>query len=71
MCIRDRVYLDIKNRDHGQTLDDAALVWNYLFSGVRRKTDGTIVREESNLPRTGDALALAVATGCGYAWRCV
>ena len=64
----DLVYFDIKNRDHGQTLDDAALVWNYLFSGVRRKTDGTIVREESNLPRTGDALALAVATGCGYAW---
>ncbi len=64
----DMVYLDIKNRDHGQTLDDAALVWNYLFSGVRRKADGSIVRERSNLPRRGDAFALAVATGCRYAW---
>ncbi len=64
----DVVYLDIKNRDHGQTLDDAALIWNYLFSGTRRKADGTIVREASNLPRTGDAKALAVATGCSNAW---
>lgn len=64
----DVVYHDIKNRDHGQTLDDAALVWNYLFSGVRRKADGTIVRERSNLPRTGDAVSLAVAADCRYAW---
>lgn len=64
----DLVYLDIKNRDHGQTLDDAALVWNYLFSGVRRKADGTIVREKSNLARKGDRFALAVASGCRYAW---
>ena len=64
----DMVYLDIKNRDHGQTLDDAALVWNYLFSGTRRRADGTIVYEQSNLPRTGDAFAFAVADGCRSAW---
>ena len=64
----DMVYLDIKNRDHGQTLDDAALVWNYLFSGTRRKADGTIVYQPSNLPRTGDAFAFAVADGCRNAW---
>ncbi len=64
----DMVYLDIKNRDHGQTLDDAALVWNYLFSGTRRRADGTIVHEQSNLPRTGDAFAFAVADGCRSAW---
>lgn len=32
----DLVYLDIKNRDHGQTLDEAFLYWDYLFSGIRR-----------------------------------
>ena len=64
----DMVYLDIKNRDHGQTLDDAALVWNYLFSGSRRKANGTVIQEKSNLPRRGDTLALAVATDCSNAW---
>lgn len=64
----DMVYLDIKNRDHGQTLDDAALVWNYLFSGTRRKADGTVVCGPGNLPRTGDSRALAVATDCTNAW---
>ncbi len=64
----DLTYLDIKNRDHGQTLDDAALVWNYMFSGVRRKADGTIVHTEPNIPRKGDAFAIAVAKDCGSAW---
>ena len=64
----DMVYLDIKNRDHGQTLDDAALIWGYLFSGCRRLADGSIVHEASNLPRRGDAFAFAVAEGCRNAW---
>ena len=64
----DMVYLDIKNRDHGQTLDDAALIWGYLFSGCRRLADGSIVHEASNLPRKGDAFAFAVAEGCRNAW---
>ena len=60
----DMVYLDIHNRDHGQTFDDAALVWNYLFSGTRRLEDGSIAYMPSNLPRTGDAFAIAAAEGC-------
>ena len=64
----DVTYLDIKNRDHGQTLDDASLIWNYHFSGVRRKADGTIVHTDSNIARTGDAFAFAAADGCSYGW---
>lgn len=64
----DNVFLDIKNRDHGQTLDEAALVWDYYFSGLRRKKDGTIVDEGSRIPRVGDPFAIAVADGCSTAW---
>ena len=65
----DQVYLDIKNRDHGQTLDDAALIWRYLFSGCRRLRDGRIVHGDSRLPRRGDAFAFALAEGERWAWR--
>jgi len=64
----DVTYLDIKNRDHGQTFEDAALIWNYMFSGVRRKADGSIVHSKSNIPRVGDKFAIAVAKDCDYAW---
>ena len=64
----DLVYLDIKNRDHGQTLDDAGLVWDYLFSGTRREPDGRIVCTESVMPRVGDKFAIAVAKDCSKAW---
>jgi len=64
----DLVYLDIKNRDHGQTLDDAQMVWDYLFSGTRREPDGTIVHTESNLPRKDDDFAISVAKDCKKAW---
>lgn len=64
----DLTYLDIKNRDHGQTLDDAALIWNYMFSGVRRMADGTIVHSTPNIARAGDKFAIAVAKDCGSAW---
>ncbi|MDO4974050.1 MAG: PHB depolymerase family esterase [Eubacteriales bacterium] len=64
----DQVYLDIKNRDHGQTLDDAALIWSYLFSGCRRKPDGSIEHTASKLPRKGDAFAFALAEGESHAW---
>lgn len=59
----DMVFCDIKNRDHGQTLDDAELVWDYLFSGTRRDETGKIVHTEPNCPRTGDAYAFALAEG--------
>jgi poly(3-hydroxybutyrate) depolymerase len=64
----DVAYFDIKNRDHGQTLDDAALIWDYLFSGIRREADGTIVCSEPVKPRKGDSFALAVTTGSSKAW---
>ena len=64
----DLVWLDVKNRDHGQTLDDAFLCWNYLFSGVRRLPDGTIVREESRIPRAGDGFGLAFMPDSRRAW---
>lgn len=64
----DLVYLDIKNRDHGQTLDEAFLYWDYLFSGTRRNKDGTITHGESKLPRTGDRFGIAAVGGFDKAW---
>lgn len=64
----DVVYYDIKNRDHGQTFDDAALVWDYLFSGIRRELDGRIVCTEPVKARKGDAFAFAVTTGSSKVW---
>lgn len=64
----DLVYLDIKNRDHGQTLDEAFLYWDYFFSGIRRMPDGTIVHEQSILPRTGDDFAIAATDGAQKVW---
>jgi len=64
----DLVYLDIKNRDHGQTFDDAEMIWDYLFSGTRREPDGRIVHTETIMPRKGDEFAIAVAKDCSKAW---
>ena len=66
----DLVYVDIKNRDHGQTLDEAFLYWDYLFSGTRRNPDGTITHDESIIPRTetdSPSRRLRAATKCGSA----
>lgn len=64
----DLVYLDIKNRDHGQTLDEAFLYWDYLFSGVRRNPDGTIENSPTRIPRKGDEFGIAVMGGSNKAW---
>lgn len=64
----DFVLLDIKNRDHGQSFDDAALIWDYLFSGIRREADGTITYIEPVKPRKGDDFAFAVTKGSAKAW---
>ena len=64
----DYVYMDIKNRDHGQTLDEACVVWDYFFSGLRRKSDGTVVDEGPRIARKGDAFGIAVADGANKAW---
>lgn len=62
------VFRDVKNRDHGQTLDDAELVWSYLFSGTRRGVDGSIELTEPRWARLGDRFAVAVAEGASSAW---
>lgn len=59
----DLVFRDVKNRDHGQTIDDAEIVWDYLFSGVSRDEQGRLVQTEPNIPRQGDEFALAFASG--------
>lgn len=64
----DVVYHDIKNRDHGQTLDEAFLYWDYFFSGLRRNPDGSVTKSETPLPRTGDAFAIALTGGADKAW---
>ncbi len=64
----DLVYLDIKNRDHGQTLDEAFLYWDYLFSGTRREEDGSITHTQTILPRKGDDYAFAIGEGFDRAW---
>src|SRR5690606_20851027 len=64
----DLVFRDVKNRDHGQTFDDAELVWDYLFSGIQRGENGKIVNGEPLCPRKGDAYAIALATGSAKAY---
>ena len=64
----DMVFYDIKNRDHGQTFHDAALIWDYLFSGVRRQEDGSLLFTKPFRERKGDTFAIAVAAGCKRAW---
>ncbi|SHE24982.1 alpha/beta hydrolase family esterase [Actinomyces glycerinitolerans] len=66
----DLVFRDVRNRDHGQTFDDAELVWDYLFSGVRRHENGFIQDTGPSCPRRGDRFAVAVANGCRRAWVC-
>lgn len=46
----NNVLMDVKNRDHGQTFDDAELVWDYLFPDViKMKVAGcTTVSQEKN-----------------------
>lgn len=64
----DYVFRDVKNRDHGQTFDEAELVWDYFFSGIKRKKDGTVEYTEPEIPREGDSCVLAVAQECENAW---
>ncbi len=64
----DVVYCDIKNRDHGQTLDEAFLYWDYFFSGLRREPDGSVTQGETVIPRKGDAHAAAFTEGTAKVW---
>lgn len=62
------VLMDVYNRDHGQTLDDAQLVWDYLFSGVYRDPQGKLRHTCPNRSRIGDAFAIAISEGAPKAW---
>lgn len=64
----DLVYLDIKNRDHGQTLDEAFLYWDYFFSGLRRLEDGSIETTTPNIERKGDQNAAAFTPEVPAVW---
>ena len=64
----DLVFLDVKNRDHGQTLDEAFLYWDFLFSGTRREADGTITYGKTRIPRQGDTCAAAFEAGTAKVW---
>ncbi len=64
----DYIFRDVKNRDHGQTFDDAEFVWDYLFSGTRRKSDGRIEYMESLEQRRGDNVSFAAVPGSFFAW---
>ena len=64
----DFVFRDVKNRDHGQTFDEAEFVWDYLFSGTRRKADRSIEYMEPNEAREGDKVVIAAADDCEYIW---
>ncbi|MDN4480565.1 stalk domain-containing protein [Demequina muriae] len=62
------VFRDVFNRDHGQTFDDAELVWDYLFSGTRRGDEGSIQVRDTISPRVGDSNAVAIAENRALAW---
>lgn len=62
------VFRDVKNRDHGQTFDDAEFVWQYLFSGVSRQSDGTITADVNQESWKGDEVSVAVSAGRSQAW---
>ncbi len=64
----DFVFRDIYNRDHGQTFDDAELVWDYLFSGVSRDENGNIIHTKPISARRGDQYAIALAVGSAKAY---
>jgi poly(3-hydroxybutyrate) depolymerase len=60
--------MDVKNRDHGQTFDDAEMVWDYMFSGVRKNDDGSLTHFETIGENSGDSFAIAIAEHASRAW---
>lgn len=55
---QDYVYREVKGRDHGQTLDEAELVWDNLFDADKHTDTGNTMAD-------GDALSIAFSEGCG------
>lgn len=62
------VLMDVKNRDHGQTIDDAEYVWDYLFSGCYKDEAGILRHTSPDRERNGDKINIAIADGCHKAW---
>ena len=62
------VFMDVKNRDHGQKLDEAFLHWDYFLSGLRRLPDGSVVDEGSITERKGDKVSMAFSEGIDKVW---
>lgn len=59
--------MDVYNRDHGQTFDDAQLVWDHLFSGVSKTADGVVHHTETRRAFCPDGHALALTEGADTA----
>ncbi|MBA4383135.1 MAG: hypothetical protein C0410_00215 [Anaerolinea sp.] len=60
--------MDVRNRDHGQTFDDAEMVWDYMFSGVRKNKDGSLTHYETICDNSSDNFAIAIAEHASKAW---
>lgn len=59
--------MDVYNRDHGQTFDDAQMVWDYMFSGVYKTADGAVHHTDTRRTFYPDQTALAVTEGASMA----
>lgn len=64
----NNVLMDVKNRDHGQTFDDAELVWDYLFSGCYKDESGRLHHSEPRKKWCVDEVNFAVAKDRRKAW---
>lgn len=64
----DYVYCDIKNRDHGQSFDDASLIWDHFFSGLRRLDNGSFENVHSDMISKFDTRSVAFADGMNRVW---
>lgn len=60
-------FLDVKNRDHGQTLDEACICWDYMFSGSSRK-EHQMIHTDTREQRSGDGFAAAFTPGVAQVW---
>ena len=60
--------MDVRNRDHGQTFDDAEMVWDYMFSGVRKNPDGSLTHTDPEIENRGDNFGVAIAENKSKAW---
>lgn len=62
------VFMEVKNRDHGQTFDDAELVWDYLFSGCYKDENRILRKETPQKKREGDGFGAAIVEGSSRAF---